>query len=306
MTDRQPPLWRRIAGSTVIRLIGGFLFLGLVVSLAQLPFATIQRQNTAAREFFHFTYLPGLIAAAAALIAYYWFVRWTERRRPIELANPFAAFGIGAALTALMFAATVGVLTVLGAVHFLHTALPAAIITAAAASLSAAIVEELLFRGIVFRLVERSLGTWIAVAISALLFGAIHFLNPNSGLLPAIAISVEAGIFLAAAYVATRNLWFAIGAHFGWNFTESGIFGLSVSGQRATPGLIDATVTGPASLSGGNFGVEASIVAVVVCLLVAMALFVFAVRSRNIIPLPGRRTTNDSNTIASARTGERE
>lgn len=288
-TDAHRPLWRRIVASTPIRLIGGFVAIAFGASIAQLPFTLLARQSARLNALLHLTYLPGLVAAAAALATYYWFVRWTERRRPAELAKPVAPFGIGAGLTACMFALTVGILALLGSVHFIRVALPTALVTALAASLSAAIVEELLFRGIIFRLIERSLGTWIALAISAVLFGAIHFLNPNSGLFPAIAIAVEAGIFLAAAYVATRNLWFAIGAHFGWNFTESGIFGLSVSGHRATPGLIDANVTGPPLLSGGNFGVEASLVAVAVCVAAAVALLVFGKRRGSIMrPRDGR------------------
>jgi uncharacterized protein len=283
-TDDRPSLWRRIAGSTLVRLIGGFVALAFIFFIAQLPFMLIARQSARLSAFFDLTYLPGLVAAAAGLLAYYWFVRWTERRRPAELANPLAPFGIGAALAAIMFALTVALLVLFGSVHFVHVALRTAVATALASSLTDAITEELLFRGIIFRLVERSLGTWIAVAISAAIFGALHFGNAHSGLFPLIAIAVEAGIFLAAAYVATRNLWFAIGAHFGWNFTESGIFGLSVSGQGAPPGLIDVNVTGPPLLSGGNFGIEASLVAIAICVAAAVALLVFAARRRNIMP----------------------
>src|SRR4051812_7490547 len=101
-------LWRRIAGSTLVRVIAGFLFIALAVSIAQLPFTIVERQNNRVRDLFHLTYLPGLFAAAIGLGAYYWFVRWTERRRPTELARPLAPFGIGCALTAIMFALTVG------------------------------------------------------------------------------------------------------------------------------------------------------------------------------------------------------
>jgi hypothetical protein len=63
----------------------------------------------------------------------------------------------------------------------------------------------------------------------------------------------------------TRRLWLAIGIHFAWNFTQGGIFGVAVSGIQAN-GLLQATLSGPELLSGGAFGAEASIIAVIVCL----------------------------------------
>src|SRR3954468_18313125 len=135
-TEDRPPLWKRIAGSTLVRLIGGFVAIAFAVSIAPFPFTLVARQSPRLSAFFHLTFLPGLIAAAAALLVYYWFVRWTERRRPTELANGFAPFGIGAGLTAIMFALSVGVLALLGSVHFIRAAFATAVATALAASLS--------------------------------------------------------------------------------------------------------------------------------------------------------------------------
>jgi len=140
----------------------------------------------------------------------------------------------------------------------------------AVAAAVAAVFEEVLFRGIIFRIAEESLGSWLALVISALLFGAAHLLDKNANLQAGVAIALEAGIFLAAAYMLTRRLWFVIGVHFGWNFTEGGIFGAAVSGTSA-PGLLKANVTGPTYLSGGVFGVEASAVTIAICFLVALA-----------------------------------
>ncbi|WP_431039410.1 CPBP family intramembrane glutamic endopeptidase [Streptomyces sp. P6-2-1] len=95
----------------------------------------------------------------------------------------------------------------------------------------AAVTEELMYRGLLFRLVERGLGTYLALALSGVVFAAAHLLNENATLLGACAIAVEAGGMLAAAYAATRSLWLPIGVHFGWNFAEAGIFGTEVSGS---------------------------------------------------------------------------
>jgi uncharacterized protein len=101
--------------------------------------------------------------------------------------------------------------------------------------------------------------------ISALIFGAGHLGNPNATLWAALAIAIEAGIMLAAAYVLTRRLWVPIGIHMAWNFVQGGIFGVAVSGNEAQ-GLLQSTLSGPTLLSGGEFGAEASIFAVIVCL----------------------------------------
>jgi membrane protease YdiL (CAAX protease family) len=70
---------------------------------------------------------------------------------------------------------------------------------------------------------------------------------------------------LAAAYMVTRRVWLAIGIHVSWNFTQSGIFGVAASGVEST-GYLEGDLQGAPILSGGTFGPEASIVAVVVCL----------------------------------------
>ncbi|MBK3630516.1 CPBP family intramembrane metalloprotease [Streptomyces sp. MBT49] len=129
-----------------------------------------------------------------------------------------------------------------------------------------AVVEELLFRGVVFRLVEDLLGTRAALAVSGLLFGALHLVNSGATVWGALAIAVEAGLMLGAAYAATRTLWLPIGLHFGWNFALSGIFGVTVSGNEDMPaGLLHGVLSGPEAITGGGFGPEASVFAIVVC-----------------------------------------
>ncbi|WP_030559105.1 CPBP family intramembrane glutamic endopeptidase, partial [Streptomyces exfoliatus] len=89
---------------------------------------------------------------------------------------------------------------------------------------AAAATEEVMFRGVLFRLVEERTGTWIALSLSGLVFGLVHLLNPHADLWGAVAIAIEAGGMLGAAYIATRSLWLPIGLHFGWNFAAAGIF----------------------------------------------------------------------------------
>jgi uncharacterized protein len=132
-------------------------------------------------------------------------------------------------------------------------------------ALFSGICEELVFRGGVYRITEDMFGTGAALLISGALFGMVHLANPHASLLAGIAIAVEAGILLGAAYAATRSLWLPIGIHMGWNFAEGGIFGAAVSGAPAGHGLLRIPLAGPDWLTGGAFGPEASAVILAVC-----------------------------------------
>ena len=142
-------------------------------------------------------------------------------------------------------------------------------------------------RGIIFRITEESLGTWLALAISAVIFGLLHLVGPDSTLQGAVAIMVGPSVLLAGAYKVTGRLWFPIGIHAAWNFTQGGIFGVTISGHPGE-GWLQGTLTGPGWLSGGSFGVEGSVVATLICLLAGVLCFASAARKECIVPL--RRT----------------
>lgn len=146
----------------------------------------------------------------------------------------------------------------------------------------AGITEELIFRGITFRLAEEKLGSYYALLISAAIFGGVHLMNENSTTLAAIAIAVEAGLLLGTAYMFTRNLWFPIAIHIAWNFAQSGIFGASTSGFAVKDSFISAHITGDKLITGGLFGPEASVQAMAIGLLAAAILLVMSRRKGNL------------------------
>ena len=118
-----------------------------------------------------------------------------------------------------------------------------------------------------------------------------HLLNPRSSWTAAVFIAVEAGVTLAAAYITTRRLWMPIGMHFAWNFTQGGVFGVPVSGIPVQ-GMLDSKLTGPELISGGAFGAENSIFAVLVCTSAAIYLLARAARNGQIIrPFWARKQT---------------
>jgi membrane protease YdiL (CAAX protease family) len=119
--------------------------------------------------------------------------------------------------------------------------------------------EELVFRGYQFVNIEEGLNTRWAVILTSLLFTLAHLENPSGGsFLPIVGILL-AGLFFAYAYLRTRTLWLVIGLHFGWNFSLSVIFGLTVSGLNF-PSIVKQSVSGPELITGGSFGPEAGLV----------------------------------------------
>ena len=226
-----------------------------------------------------FALIAAVVGAVVLVIGYRLLVRWTEHRAAGELgaARALPHFIGGALIGFVLFASVYAILWAYGAVKFNGWNVSSALAMEAAAALLAGIGEELIFRGGVFRLIEEGFGTLIALVLSGALFGAIHAANPGATLESSAAIALEAGILLAAAYLLTRSLWLPIGLHFGWNFTEGGIFGAAVSGGKSH-GLINATLSGPQLITGGAFGPEASLPAVCVCVIAAIVMLVLAIQ----------------------------
>ena len=235
--------------------------------------------------------IMALVAIPAIYLALHAYARWVEGRGLHELARAGAIKQIasGLALGVGLFTAVAGVLGALGA--FTITAgspaarvLPDLVAMAALSSFT----EEVLIRGIIFRISEEALGSWLALLVSAALFGLGHLGNPHADPWSAVAIAIEAGILLGAAYMVTRSLWLPIALHAGWNFTEAGVFGAATSGNEL-PGLLRSTTHGSEWLSGGAFGAEASVVAVALCLAAGIVLIVAASRRGHVIAPPWRR-----------------
>ena len=133
-----------------------------------------------------------------------------------------------------------------------------------------AVSEEIFFRGILFRMINRRWNIWAALVISALIFGGLHIFNDNATLWSSIAIAIEAGSLLGAAYAYSKNIWLPIGIHWIWNYTQGNILGFPVSGEDNVTSIITPEISGPQWLTGGSFGAEASVIAAVIGLLISL------------------------------------
>jgi len=226
--------------------------------------------------------------AIAGFAVYVGYAHFIEQRTVSELAlrGMGRDLGIGLLLGAGLYAACEAILMALGIYRIVGLNPLSYMVPAVAMALSSSVYEELLFRGVLYGSVEQWLGSWAALVVSSLVFGLSHLLNPQGTLEGALFIAVEAGILLAAAYMLTRRLWLSIGFHMAWNYTQSAIFSGIVSGNDAQQGMIRSTTKGPDWLTGGDFGVESSVLALLLCTTTGIVMLVMAVkRGRMIAPL---------------------
>jgi membrane protease YdiL (CAAX protease family) len=195
-----------------------------------------------------------------------------------ELSGPRALheLGAGLGLGIALFLAVAGTLAASGNFRLAGNGSVTALAKPFAEMVLVAAFEEILFRAVLFRIIERSLGSMAALLISSVLFALAHL--PNAGLTAlAVGATAAAGFLFAAAYMATQRLWLPIGIHFAWNFVLDGVFSVPTSGHPAS-GLLKAQLSGPDWLSGGAYGLEASAVTLVVY--VGAALFLLWLSDR--------------------------
>ncbi len=240
-------------------------------------------------------YMPTAGAVVLALLClgtYLAASRWIERRKPAELAagRALPEVAAGVALGFLLFSAVLAVLLAARVYHPSGWGSSKHLVNGLFFALLAGVTEEILFRGLLFRVSARIIGTWGALIATSALFGLAHLANPGATVTSALAIALEAGILLGAAYAATERLWLPIGLHVGWNFTEGSVYGMSVSGNGMAAGLLTGSLKGPRLLTGGAFGPEASIVAVIICLAAAAVFLWRMIKLHRVEPPIWQRT----------------
>jgi membrane protease YdiL (CAAX protease family) len=138
--------------------------------------------------------------------------------------------------------------------------------------LPAAFFEELFIRGYVFAVLRRAAGWKLALIVTSVVFGLLHAWNPNPDAASILAVIV-AGFFLGAIFLATRSLYAAGAAHFAWNWVMSGAMHIAVSGLPSHDPDYRVVETGPDWLTGGPWGPEGGLAAVVAMFVVFFYLY---------------------------------
>jgi membrane protease YdiL (CAAX protease family) len=281
-----PPRWKRwLVLSPPARIVIFVAMLGAMIFLLRVLFVTIGWAGKAAPV--PERYIGMLVMQLVpALGAYLFLVYAIERRRPVELAwRKVAPHGVlGFLLGGLLISAVVAVLWLFGSYQVTGYNLnPQWAQQLLIGGLGAAVAEEIITRGVLFRVSEEGLGTWGALALSAAVFGLGHIFNPGATVWSSVAIAVEAGLLYGLLFHVSRSLPLCMGLHMGWNFTQGTVWGIPVSGGNDTGWLVSDR-PGPDWLSGGVFGAEASVVAVALCSAVTLSLLALALRRGTIVP----------------------
>jgi membrane protease YdiL (CAAX protease family) len=271
---------QKILSNPFVRIILGLLVCFAVFIIVQNVAAKLLGLTNLDKDYRNL--IKGIIASVAVILAYKFFYQNIENREVAEISLKGIAKNLmlGTLIGVVLQSLTVLVIYLNNGFHVVAVNPFSFIIIPLTVAFTVAIFEEILIRGIVFRIMEEKLGSYIALTISAIIFGALHLMNQESSFISAACVAVEGGLLLGAAYIFARNLWLPIAIHFAWNFMQSGMFGAITSGNEQTNSLLTTKITGSTLITGGAFGPEGTIQAILFCL-IATIIFMYLNVKRN-------------------------
>jgi len=250
------PMWRRVLRHPLARMLAASLaiFLAMAISFAVTE-ALLPKEMLIA--------WPNVAAALACALGYWAYVKRVERRDVTELssAGALTEWTRGAALGVLLGLLTLAPLWGIGVyrIEGLGDSFP--LLKQIPEMLLVSVMEELLMRGVVFRIAQQAWGTRRALALTTILFVVAHL--PGDISVMGMLVTAAASLAFTAAYLFSERLWLPIGMHFAWNYLFSAVFSVPVSGHEAE-GWLHGSMSGPDWLSGGAYGIEASAMALLV------------------------------------------
>ena len=272
------PLWARVVLFTIAFIISTAMFqlVGMLVvgcSLSDLDsFSNLSPTQFFVVELFGFT---------GTLLTTLLFRRYMDRKTFKSLGFSMAGRGkdmlAGLAGAILLFGVGTLALYLMGQISFSGFQFDAAsFLVSFALFVVVAINEETIIRGYILNNLLTRMNKYVALAISASVFGVLHIFNSGMDVLPLVNL-ILAGILLGSAYIFTRNLWFSISLHLFWNFIQGPVLGYSVSGTK-TSSLLKMSSLGDSTLTGGKFGFEGSIVCTILMVMAIAAVFTYFTR----------------------------
>ena len=223
------------------------------------------------------------IGAVVTLFAFKKYLSWyAEDRESLSFRGKMQMMGIGWAVSAIYFLAIIVCLFLCGYYRIVTVKFDVASqLSWLSFFLLVGVMEEVIFRGILFRLITDKWNIAVGLTTSALLFGLAHLGNPGATLWAALAIALASGWLFGMAYAYHRTIWVPIGMHWAWNYLEGGVFGCAVSGTPLNYlSLITPKISGADILSGGAFGPEASIICVALGIAISIVYTVLYIKKK--------------------------
>lgn len=250
------PWWRRVLRHPLASMIGAAMAIFLPLALS---FALMEAMLPKDKSFAW----TNLVAALVCALGYWAYASLVERRAVRELSGSGALgeWARGAALGILLGMLTLAPLWSLSVYRMDGVGDGFRLIKQIPEMLLVSVLEELLIRGVMFRVAEQAWGSGRALLFSTVLFVAAHL--PGEINLMGVLVTAAASLAFTAAYQLSRRLWLPMGMHFAWNYLFSAVFSVPVSGHEAK-GWLHGSMSGPEWLSGGAYGVEASAMALLV------------------------------------------
>lgn len=263
-------------------IVGIFQFIGLTIS--DVSYGEMDYKESSEQQL-----IISFFGFLGTFLVLWIFMKYIDRERFIDLGfqtkNRFWDFivGTGVALVAMVL----GFFVLLGLkeIKFSEIVLNNdEIVISVLLFLIVAVVEEALFRGYVLKNLMLSFNKYVALVISSVLFSLMHGFNPNMSLFSFFDLFC-AGMILGITYIYTKNLWYPIGLHFGWNLFQTHL-GFNVSGQDFYS-IIEFNYTSPNLLNGGEFGFEGSIFSVFAQIVIfAGSIYYYKNSSEETVPNP--------------------
>ena len=279
MTNKHNSILSRLRLNFIFKLVSAFLFIAL-------SFAVIMAFKLILKQFGIYETLVGrtfftIIFVLMIFLAYSFYVKIIEKRKVTEYSKKhlFKELSLGILIGAGLISFQIFILWLLGLYSVTNIVFSSGIIMTLLLSIITGFAEELINKGIIFRILEEKLGTWIALIIVGLEVGVSHMSNTGATTYSTLAVSLEFGIMLVLIYMLTRRLWVVTGFHIAWNFTMGGIFGQNVSGIDAK-GLFVSNLNGPTYLTGGVFGIEVGIIAIILSFTITVFLTLYIIKKK--------------------------
>lgn len=225
------------------------------------------------------------------LASYGLYCRIFEKRKACEIGLPGAAkeWTAGFLVATTLVVLFVGLISVFGSFEIVEYRSAWILLKNILAFGIGSLLQELILLCVLFRLVEEFAGTWVALAVSLLIFGFVHMANPNQTLGSAFFL-VLSSILLIAPFILTRRIWLSWGIHAGWNFMQAGVFGMANSGILF-PGWMVTQVGGAEWLTGGAIGLEGSYPALAADLVIGLLVLFAAIKAGKIVKPRWKRAT---------------
>lgn len=228
------------------------------------------------------------LLSTSAMVATYWFLFRTYEGRMISELSREGLLNeslIGLSAGSLSIGLVIGVLGLLGYYEMHSTIRPIQLLLPLFLFIALGAFEELIFRGIIYRIAEDSLGTLLALILSALLFGLAHLSNANANVI-SVASAASGGVLAGLLFSVTRRLWLPIFFHAGWNWAQASL-GVPVSGIEELPYPVQSSIRGPALITGGAFGPENSVLTIALVLALSGVVYYVAWKRGNLVSRAG-------------------